>query len=72
MTAGAYGAVQSSIYNSRLLIPEVLVKGAEWSIIRPRPSYADMLNAERMPDWLQENYRSMNVLRGFYALVIKP
>ncbi len=54
MTAGAYGAVQSSTYNSRLLIPEVLVKSAEWAIIRPRPSYEDMLRAERMPSWLAE------------------
>jgi diaminopimelate decarboxylase len=55
MTAGAYGAVQSSTYNSRLLVPEVLVNGASWAIIRPRPSYADMLNGERMPAWLQKS-----------------
>jgi diaminopimelate decarboxylase len=52
MTAGAYGAVQSSTYNSRLLIPEVLVNGAQWAIIRPRPSYEDMLRCEQMPPWL--------------------
>lgn len=53
MTAGAYGAAQSSGYNSRLLIPEVLVKGEEWAIIRPRPSYDDMLKAERSAPWLE-------------------
>jgi diaminopimelate decarboxylase len=52
MTAGAYGAAQSSAYNSRLLVPEVLVKGQEWGIIRPRPTYEEMLRAERMPAWL--------------------
>jgi diaminopimelate decarboxylase len=54
MTAGAYGAVASSEYNSRLLIPEVLVNGDQWAVIRPRPSYDDMLSAERMAPWLRE------------------
>jgi len=52
MTAGAYGAVQASQYNSRLLVPEVLVAGEQWCVTRPRPTYQDMLSAERMPDWL--------------------
>jgi diaminopimelate decarboxylase len=52
MTAGAYGAVLASEYNSRLLVPEVLVSGNRHSVTRPRPSYADMLAAERLPDWL--------------------
>src|SRR5262245_3881375 len=43
MTAGAYGAAMSSTYNSRLLTPEVLVKGADWSVVRPRPTYADLI-----------------------------
>ena len=51
MTAGAYGAVQASQYNSRLLVPEVLVSGSEYCVTRPRPSYEDMLAAERLPDW---------------------
>ncbi|MBX9726023.1 MAG: diaminopimelate decarboxylase, partial [Rickettsiales bacterium] len=42
-TAGAYGASLSNSYNSRLLVPEVMVKGEQFSVIRPRPSYADML-----------------------------
>jgi len=52
MSAGAYGAAMSSEYNSRLLVPEVLVKGDRWSVIRPRPSYDDMLAREPMAEWL--------------------
>ena len=53
MTAGAYGAVLASQYNSRLLVPEVLVSGDRFAVTRPRPSYGDMLAAERLPDWLK-------------------
>jgi len=52
MTAGAYGAVLASEYNSRLLVPEVLVAGNKYSVTRPRPSYADMLAKEHLPNWL--------------------
>ncbi len=52
MTGGAYGAVLASEYNSRLLVPEVLVAGSRYAITRPRPSYDDMLDKERLPDWL--------------------
>jgi diaminopimelate decarboxylase len=52
MTAGAYGAVLASEYNSRLLVPEVLVSGNRYSVTRPRPSYDDMLAKERLPNWL--------------------
>jgi len=52
MTAGAYGAVLASEYNSRLLVPEVLVAGNRHSVTRPRPGYDDMLAKERLPDWL--------------------
>ena len=52
MTAGAYGAAMSSEYNSRPLVPEVLVKGADFAVIRQRPSYEDMLRAEQTPNWL--------------------
>ncbi len=52
MTAGAYGAVQASTYNSRLLVPEVLVNGGDYCVTRPRPTYEDMLAAERLPGWL--------------------
>jgi diaminopimelate decarboxylase len=53
MTAGAYGAVQASTYNSRLLVPEVLVQGSEFAVVRPRPSYQDMLKAETLAPWLR-------------------
>jgi diaminopimelate decarboxylase len=52
MSAGAYGAVMSSTYNSRLLVPEVLVKGGAWSVVRPRPTYADLIGLDRLPEWL--------------------
>ncbi len=51
LTAGAYGAVMASTYNSRLLTPETLVRGADWSIVRSRPSYDDMLRQESLAEW---------------------
>jgi diaminopimelate decarboxylase len=52
--AGAYGAVMSSTYNSRLLVPEVLVAGDRFDIIRTRPSYDEMLSLDTIPGWLSE------------------
>ena len=52
MSAGAYGAVQASTYNTRLLVPEVLVKGERFAVIRPRLSYEELIGLDRMPDWL--------------------
>jgi diaminopimelate decarboxylase len=52
MSAGAYGAVQASTYNSRLLVPEVLVHGDDYAVIRPRPTYEDMIARDKMPAWL--------------------
>jgi diaminopimelate decarboxylase len=52
MSAGAYGAVQSGTYNSRLLVPEVLVEGRRHAVVRPRPSYEELLGLDRVPDWL--------------------
>ena len=52
MTAGAYGAVQSSTYNTRPLVPEVLVRGADWAVVRPRPTYEDLIGLDRVPEWL--------------------
>lgn len=52
MTAGAYGAAMASEYNSRLLVPEVLVDGERWAVVRPRPSYDDMLAREPLAPWL--------------------
>jgi diaminopimelate decarboxylase len=51
-TAGAYGAVQAGTYNSRLLIPEVLVKGDDFAVVRPRGSYEELIALDRLPDWL--------------------
>ncbi len=51
-TAGAYGATMSSMYNSRLLVPEVLVKGDDFAVVRARPTYEDMLALEILPDWM--------------------
>jgi diaminopimelate decarboxylase len=50
--AGAYGAVMSSTYNSRPLIPEVLVSDHSFDIIRARPTYDDMLSLDIVPAWL--------------------
>jgi diaminopimelate decarboxylase len=52
MSAGAYGAAMASEYNSRLLVPEVLVKGDQFAVVRPRPTYEDMLERERSAPWL--------------------
>jgi diaminopimelate decarboxylase len=52
MSAGAYGAVQASTYNSRPLIPEVLVRHNEWAIVRPRPSAEELIALDHMPAWL--------------------
>ena len=51
-TTGAYGAVMSNTYNSRLLVPEVLVDGDRFHVIRPRRTYEDLLALDSVPDWL--------------------
>jgi diaminopimelate decarboxylase len=51
-SAGAYGAVLSSTYNSRLLVPEVLVAGLEWAVVRRRPSYEELIGLDKLPPWL--------------------
>ncbi len=51
-SAGAYGAVMASEYNSRPLVPEVLVSGDRFAVIRPRPSIDEMLSRDRIPDFL--------------------
>jgi diaminopimelate decarboxylase len=50
--AGAYGAVMSTTYNSRLLVPEVLVSGERFAVIRARPSYEALLSLDTIPSWL--------------------
>jgi diaminopimelate decarboxylase len=52
MTAGAYGAVQAGTYNTRPLVPEVLVREAEWALVRPRVEVADLIALDRLPPWL--------------------
>jgi len=52
MTAGAYGAAMSSTYNARLLVPEVLVKGSAYAVVRPRQTWEDLIGQDRVPDWL--------------------
>lgn len=54
-TAGAYGAVMASTYNSRLLVPEVLVKESEFSVVRVRQTFEEMLSRERLPAWLERD-----------------
>ena len=51
-SAGAYGAVMSSEYNTRPLIPEVLVKDDQFAVIRPRPTFDEIINRDIVPEWL--------------------
>ena len=52
MSAGAYGAVQAGTYNTRPLVPEVLVRNHTHAIIRPRPTYEEMIALDHVPAWL--------------------
>lgn len=54
MTAGAYGAVQAGTYNTRPLVPEVLVKDGKWALIRPRQSYEDLIGMDRLAAWQEK------------------
>ncbi len=51
-SAGAYGSVMASTYNGRPLVPEVLVRGVDFAVVRPRPSYEELLARDVMPPWL--------------------
>jgi diaminopimelate decarboxylase len=51
-SAGAYGAVMASEYNTRPLIPEVLVHGDQFAVIRARPSFDEIINRDTIPEWL--------------------
>ena len=53
MSAGAYGAVQAGTYNTRPLVPEVLVKGSLYSVVRPRPSTDELIGLDKLPAWLR-------------------
>jgi diaminopimelate decarboxylase len=52
MSAGAYGAVQAGTYNTRPLVPEVLVREAEWALVRPRIEVDRLISLDRLPPWL--------------------
>jgi diaminopimelate decarboxylase len=52
MSAGAYGAVQAGTYNSRLLVPEILVDGDRRAVIRPRSDYESLIGLDKIPTWL--------------------
>jgi diaminopimelate decarboxylase len=52
MSAGAYGAVEAGTYNTRALVPEVLVHKGEWALVRPRVTAAELIALDRMPAWL--------------------
>ncbi|MER8369986.1 diaminopimelate decarboxylase [Mesorhizobium sp. M1348] len=52
-TAGAYGAVQAGTYNTRLLVPEVLVDGDRFHVVRPRQTYDELIGLDSVPDWLK-------------------
>ncbi len=54
-SAGAYGAVMSSTYNTRLPVAEVMVNGDQFFVVRPRPDYDSVLSLDRMPDWLEHS-----------------
>jgi diaminopimelate decarboxylase len=51
-SAGAYGAVMASEYNARPLVPEVLVRGDQFAVIRARPTYEEMISRDTLPPWL--------------------
>jgi len=52
MTAGAYGAVEAGTYNTRALVPEVLVRKGEWALVRPRLTAEELIALDRLPPWL--------------------
>ncbi|MGV3480627.1 MAG: diaminopimelate decarboxylase [Sphingobium sp.] len=52
-SAGAYGATMAGTYNSRALVPEVMVSGDKWAVVRPRPPLEALIEAETIPDWLK-------------------
>jgi diaminopimelate decarboxylase len=59
--AGAYGAVMASTYNSRPLVPEVLVRAGSFFVVRPRPSYATLIALDCLPPWLREQSQEPSV-----------
>ncbi|SKA18552.1 diaminopimelate decarboxylase [Consotaella salsifontis] len=54
-SAGAYGAVQSGTYNSRALVPEVLVRDDDYAVVRPRQTIEELIGLDRLPPWLEKD-----------------
>ena len=52
MSAGAYGAVQAGTYNTRPLVPEVMVRDTQWAVVRPRIEVEQLIEIDRLPSWL--------------------
>ncbi|MGN6460455.1 MAG: diaminopimelate decarboxylase, partial [Pseudolabrys sp.] len=52
MSAGAYGAVQAGTYNTRALVPEVLVRDDQWALVRPRLDADQLIALDRLPPWM--------------------
>jgi diaminopimelate decarboxylase len=52
MSAGAYGATQSGTYNTRALVPEVLVRADKWALVRPRVPVEALIALDKLPPWL--------------------
>lgn len=52
MSCGAYGAVMASTYNTRMLAPEVMVKDTDFAVVRQRPTYDEVINADSVPSWV--------------------
>jgi len=52
MSSGAYGSVMSSSYNTRMLAPEVMVKGSDFAVVKKRPSYEEIIKQDMTPSWL--------------------
>ncbi len=63
-SAGAYGATMASAYNSRLLAPEVLVRGGAYAVVHDRPTHQAMMAAEHIPDWLRSPADAGAAARG--------
>ncbi len=61
-SAGAYGAVMASTYNTRLLVPEVMVDGDRFAVVRPRGGYDDLIGLDRIPEWLDAPRADLNAI----------
>ncbi|NNF79517.1 MAG: diaminopimelate decarboxylase, partial [Rhizobiales bacterium] len=51
LSAGAYGAVQAGTYNTRLLVPEVMVHGDDYAVVRPRQTYDELIGLDQLASW---------------------